>query len=79
MTKEFRESDLIGPGFRSITSIQLQPGQRIFLTYNGREQSGDVVSHDVDKDEVVVKITTIGNEVSLRGNHVKQEVVNTIQ
>lgn len=78
MTKEFRESDLIGPGFRSITSIQLQPGQRIFLTYNGREQSGDVVSHDVDKDEVVVKITTIGNEVSLRGNYVKQEVVNTI-
>lgn len=78
MTKEFRESDLIGPGFRSITSIQLQPGQRIFLTYNGREQSGDVVSHDVDKDEVVVKITTIGNEVSLQGNHVKQEVVNTI-
>lgn len=66
MTKEFRESDLIGPGFRSITSIQLQPGQRIFLTYNGREQSGDVVSHDVDKDEVVVKITTIGNEVSLQ-------------
>lgn len=65
MTKEFRESDLIGPGFRSITSIQLQPGQRIFLTYNGREQSGDVVSHDVDKDEVVVKITTIGNEVSV--------------
>ncbi|KAH8417940.1 hypothetical protein KR222_008731, partial [Zaprionus bogoriensis] len=63
MTKEFRESDLIGPGFRSITSIQLQPGQRIFLTYNGREQSGDVVSHDVAKDEVVVKITTIGNEV----------------
>lgn len=64
MTKEFRESDLIGPGFRSITSIQLQPGQRIFITYNGREQSGDVVSHDVDRDEVVVKINTIGNEVS---------------
>ncbi|KAH8311128.1 hypothetical protein KR044_004507 [Drosophila immigrans] len=62
MTKEFRESDLIGPGFRSIISIQLQPGQRIFLTYNGREQSGDVVQHDVTKDEVVVKITTVGNE-----------------
>ncbi|XP_032295917.1 zinc finger protein 395 isoform X2 [Drosophila virilis] len=62
MTKEFRESDLIGPGFRSIMSIQLQPGQRIFLTYNGREQSGDVVLHDVAKDEVVVKITPAGNE-----------------
>ncbi|XP_001995855.2 zinc finger protein 395 isoform X3 [Drosophila grimshawi] len=62
MTKEFRDSDLIGPGFRSILSIQLQPGQRIFITYNGREQSGDVVQHDVERDEVIVKITTIGNE-----------------
>ncbi|XP_034127871.1 histone acetyltransferase KAT6A isoform X1 [Drosophila guanche] len=62
MIKEFRESDLIGPGFRSIMGIQLQPGQRVFLTYNGREQSGDVVEHDASKDEVVVKITTVGNE-----------------
>ncbi|XP_023166931.1 zinc finger protein 395 isoform X4 [Drosophila hydei] len=62
MIKEFRESDLIGPGFRSIMSIRLKPGQRIFLTYNGREQSGDVVYHDVAKDEVLVKITTVGNE-----------------
>ncbi|KAL7727025.1 hypothetical protein ACLKA6_012408 [Drosophila palustris] len=69
MTKEFRESDLIGPGFRSIMSIQLQPGQRIFLTYNGREQSGDVVQHDVNKDEVVVKITTIGNEPQQQLRH----------
>lgn len=70
MTKEFRESDLIGPGFRSITSIQLRPGQRIFITYNGREQSGDVVSHDVDRDEVVVKINTIGNEVSWQAKQI---------
>ncbi|XP_041447512.1 uncharacterized protein LOC111072526 isoform X2 [Drosophila obscura] len=62
MIKEFRESDLIGPGFRSIMGIQLQPGQRVFLTYNGREQSGDVVAHDASKDEVLVKITTVGNE-----------------
>lgn len=64
MIKEFRESDLIGPGFRSILGIQLQPGQRVFLTHNGRETSGDVIVHDVEKDEVVVKITTIGTEVS---------------
>ncbi|KAH8342146.1 hypothetical protein KR074_000486 [Drosophila pseudoananassae] len=63
MIKEFGESDLIGPGFRSIMGIQLQPGQRVFLTYLGREQSGDVVQHDASKDEVVVKITTTGNEV----------------
>lgn len=66
MIKEFRESDLIGPGFRSIMDTELQPGQRVYFTYNGREQSGDVVQHDASKDEVIVKITTIGNEVSQR-------------
>ncbi|KAH8367464.1 hypothetical protein KR200_006605 [Drosophila serrata] len=64
MIKEFRESDLIGPGFRSILDTELQPGQRVYFTYNGREQSGDVIQHDASKDEVIVKITTIGNEVS---------------
>nr|NP_001097734.1 glucose transporter 4 enhancer factor, isoform A [Drosophila melanogaster]NP_001262444.1 glucose transporter 4 enhancer factor, isoform H [Drosophila melanogaster]AAF54467.2 glucose transporter 4 enhancer factor, isoform A [Drosophila melanogaster]AGB95826.1 glucose transporter 4 enhancer factor, isoform H [Drosophila melanogaster] len=62
MIKEFRESDLIGPGFRSIMDTELQPGQRVYFTYNGREQSGDVVKHDATKDEVIVKITTVGNE-----------------
>ncbi|KAH8337131.1 hypothetical protein KR059_000949 [Drosophila kikkawai] len=62
MIKEFRESDLIGPGFRSIMETELQPGQRVYFTYNGREQSGDVIQHDASKDEVIVKITTIGNE-----------------
>lgn len=65
MIKEFRETDLIGPGFRSILGVKLQPGQRVFLTYNGRETSGDVILHDSSKDEVLVKITTIGSEVSL--------------
>ncbi|XP_036336428.1 uncharacterized protein LOC118746662 [Rhagoletis pomonella] len=62
MIKEFRESDLIGPGFRSIMGVHLQPGQRVFLTHNGRETSGDVITHDLEKDEIGVKITTIGNE-----------------
>ncbi|KAM7360161.1 glucose transporter 4 enhancer factor [Cochliomyia hominivorax] len=62
MIKEFLESDLIGPGFRSIMGVILQPGQRVYLTYNGRETSGDVVAHDTEKDEVLVKITTIGSE-----------------
>ncbi|TMW48386.1 hypothetical protein DOY81_006533 [Sarcophaga bullata] len=62
MIKEFLESDLIGPGFRSIMGIKLQPGQRVYLTYNGRETSGDVLLHDMENDEVVVKITAIGCE-----------------
>ena len=64
MIKEFLESDLIGPGFRSIMGVKLQPGQRVYLTYNGRETSGDVLLHDVENDEVLVKITAIGSEVS---------------
>ncbi|XP_061398615.1 uncharacterized protein LOC133334338 [Musca vetustissima] len=67
MIKEFRETDLIGPGFRSILGVKLQPGQRVYLTYNGRETSGDVVQHDSGRDEVLVKITTIGSEVSSSG------------
>ncbi|XP_055907153.1 uncharacterized protein LOC129942280 [Eupeodes corollae] len=62
MMKEFRETDLIGPGFRSIMEVQLHPSQRVFLTYNGRETSGDVVSHDLAKDEVIVRIMHIGSE-----------------
>lgn len=64
MIKEFRETDLIGPGFRSIVGVQLHSGQRVYLTYNGRETSGDVIGHDIGRDEVMVKITTIGSEVS---------------
>lgn len=64
MIKEFLESDLIGPGFRSIMGVKLQPGQRVYLTYNGRETSGDVLLHDMENDEVLVKITAIGCEVS---------------
>ncbi|XP_054737817.1 uncharacterized protein LOC129244197 [Anastrepha obliqua] len=72
MIKEFRESDLIGPGFRSILGIQLHPGQRVFLTHNGRETSGDVITHDVERDEVVVKITTIGIEKNLYERVIKK-------
>lgn len=62
--KEFRESELIGPGFRTIMDVSLRQGQKVFLTYNGRESSGEVLNHDVTNDEVNVVITPIGFEVS---------------
>ncbi|KAI9581164.1 hypothetical protein GQX74_014996 [Glossina fuscipes] len=64
MIKEFGESELIGPGFRSIIGVHLQPGQRVYVTYNGRETSGDIIQHDAVKDEVIIKITPIGLEVN---------------
>lgn len=63
---EYRESELIGPGFRSVNDVRLNPGQRVYITYNGRENSGDVMEHDEENDEVNIKIhSSAFNEVSL--------------
>jgi len=62
--REFRESELIGPGFRSVSGCHLQPGQRVYLTFNGREVAGEVRSHNQETDEVAVVITPAGHEVS---------------
>ncbi|KAJ8871329.1 hypothetical protein PR048_027646 [Dryococelus australis] len=63
-TREYRETELIGPGFQPVTGFKLQPGQRVYLTYNGREVSGEVQFHQPAVDEVVVKIQPPGHEVS---------------
>lgn len=64
--KEYLGSQLIGPGFENVLSIILCPGQRIFLTYNGRESAAEVLSHDIVKDEVSVRIPANGFEVSFQ-------------
>ena len=62
---EYRESELIGPGFRSVSDLKLNPGQKVYITHNGRENSGDVLEHDVKNDEVTIKIhTSAFNEAS---------------
>lgn len=68
---EYFGSELIGPGFQNIMSIHLAPGQRIFITYNGRESSAEVVSHDFTKDEVCVRIPGNGVEVFFFTIHTK--------
>ncbi|PNF34548.1 hypothetical protein B7P43_G10738 [Cryptotermes secundus] len=60
--REYRETELIGPGFQAVTGFKLQPGQKVFLTYNGREVSGEVTSHQPHIDEVIVNITPPGYE-----------------
>lgn len=64
LVKEYRENELIGPGFQSIVGIELRPGQKVFLTLNGRESAAEVLKHDVEKDEVTVRLPPIGPEVS---------------
>lgn len=62
-TAEFREVDLIGPGFRTITGIELVTGQKAFVTYNGREVCGEVLNHNLENEEVIISIYPPGVEV----------------
>lgn len=62
--REFYGSEIIGPGFQPLSNFRLLPGQKIFLTYNGREISGHIVHHDTLVDEVTVSINPPGHEVS---------------
>lgn len=63
--REYLGSQLIGPGFQNVLSVCLYPGQRIFITYNGRESAAEVLSHDMAKDEVCVRIPANGYEVRI--------------
>lgn len=62
--REFRDVELIGPGFRNILECSLKRGQKIFVTNNGRECNGEVLEHDIVRDEVTIKIVAQGHEVS---------------
>ena len=57
---EFSGSDLVGPGFRSVSDVKLAAGQRVYLTHHQREMQGKVVRHDYESQDVLI---TIGNEV----------------
>lgn len=65
LNREFRDTELIGPGFQSVMNVHLRPGQKVFLTFNGRESAGEVITHDNIKDEVNVRITPLGQEVTI--------------
>ena len=63
---EFSSSELIGDGFGNITDVKLKPGQKVYITNNGRETFGIIVEHDVTMDEVTIQIQPASaNEVSL--------------
>lgn len=61
----YKDCDLIGPGFQSVQSATLQPGQKVFLTYNGREVSGIVQHHNTNNDDVIVIISPPGHDGQL--------------
>jgi len=41
-TQTFRESDVFGNGFQSVSATRLKPGQTVYITHNGREVKGRI-------------------------------------
>ena len=56
---EFLETDIIGPGFQNIISVHLQPGQVVFVTHNQREMMARVIRHDVETQDVLLRISEV--------------------
>lgn len=63
--REFLEGELIGPGFRTIAEANpnLLSGQKVYITFNGREVCGEVIVHEKQTDEVVISALPPGHEV----------------
>jgi hypothetical protein len=53
---EFLEADIIGPGFQTVNSVHLQPGQVVFVTHNQREMQARVIRHDFETQDVLLRI-----------------------
>ena len=60
---EYSEVDLIGPGFQSTSGITLKCGQRVFVTFTGREIAGQVTAHRPDVDQVHITLCQTSNSV----------------
>ena len=63
---EFLSADICGPGFKSVSEIQLAAGQPVYVTHNGREMKAKVVRHDFESQDVILKINEVG-QTSLAG------------
>ena len=53
---EYGECDLIGPGFQSSSALTLKAGQRVYVTFTGREIAGQVTCHRPDVDQVHITL-----------------------
>ena len=56
---EFLETNLIGPGFKSVTNAHLQAGQLVYVTHCQREMAGRVVRHDFDSQDVIITLSDV--------------------
>ncbi|KAM9155365.1 zinc finger protein 395 isoform 1-T1 [Pangshura tecta] len=58
--KEQGEENSMRPSFPNLNRLQLHPGQRVYVTYNGQECAGLVEQHNQLKDEVQVLLLEQG-------------------
>lgn len=54
--KEFKESEIIGPGFQNVTSSKLRAGQIVYVTHCNREMQGAVMHHRPNIDQVIIQL-----------------------
>lgn len=62
-TSELKENEIVGPGFQNISCLKLKPGQKVYVTHNGREVSGSVICHWPHIDEVQIRATVNTDEL----------------
>ncbi|XP_070533975.1 zinc finger protein 704-like [Ptychodera flava] len=55
-SKEYRDAEIIGPGFSNVSSFQLKFNQKVYITLGSREVSGIVQKHRRPMDEVFIKM-----------------------
>ena len=55
---EFFDTEIIGPGFSSITSYKLKPNQVVFVTHANREYQGTVLHHRPNIDQVIIELVS---------------------
>lgn len=63
---EYRPSELIGPGFGAASDAKLVPGQKVFVTHNGREVAGTLIQTPAPGEhEVFLTIDSTASKDSL--------------
>ncbi|XP_041034983.1 zinc finger protein 395-like isoform X1 [Carcharodon carcharias] len=54
--KEYSEESIIGAGFQSLSRFKLYPGQKVYLTHDGRECEGLVEQHNHVDNQVLIYV-----------------------
>lgn len=62
-TKLYFHKDIVGSGFNTISGAYLKHGQKVYISYQGRELAGLVVKHNKASNEVLLEVECSNGEV----------------